>query len=265
MKDKSNVRYGGLLHLSFMYPYFPEIKVLIKSPCQSAPIYQNDVVTLDKDKTIISGGNPGISKYLGVAQDYGAASTKTLHHVLIADESMHFLIPDIRSEIESPVKGEFANFDFQPGNDGSGLSGHCLDRSTQTDDASLDVKLVQIPDPEIVLGDTFGKHRVIVKFNRLPVKSRAGRPKNKGSVSGHNNNQALEFIIRKGKAILTESGKSGVTRHRVARACSGSYGILANGDDCIDKCAGCQQIIRIIKQCNPLWTWNDIRDRINSL
>lgn len=81
----------------------------------------------------------------------------------------------------------------------------------------------------------------------------SGRPTDSGLVTGANKEQAFNFILKKAKGIYSSSGQ--VTKHQVARACGGNFGISARDDKCNIKCAGCQAIDRLIKQCNSKWTW----------
>lgn len=80
-----------------------------------------------------------------------------------------------------------------------------------------------------------------------------GRPKG-GIVNESNKKEAFDFLLSRARAVHSYGQLS---KHRVARAFGGNYNIRADGYSCIDKCAGCKAIDRLIKQYNPEWTWRD--------
>jgi hypothetical protein len=83
---------------------------------------------------------------------------------------------------------------------------------------------------------------------KLHLISKGGRPDDSGFVVEENKEKAIQFVIEKGRYIYTLTGE--VSKLDVARACTGRYGITSGQ-------AGCKAIDRIIKKCNPSWTWRN--------
>jgi hypothetical protein len=82
-----------------------------------------------------------------------------------------------------------------------------------------------------------------------------GRPENTGMITEENKWEALDHIIEIGIKIYVRENR--VYKHDIARESRRyDYGISNERMEC-NGCAGCKQIDRVIKQCNPTWTWRD--------
>jgi hypothetical protein len=105
-------------------------------------------------------------------------------------------------------------------------------------------------NPKNVRAETEILQQVSPLIFNIERESQAGRGEKKGSYS------IIEFIVEKGRMVWS-SNNGEVTKHSVARACGGRYGISAEGNRCNGGCHGCKAIDRNIKRYNPTWTWRE--------
>jgi hypothetical protein len=104
-------------------------------------IFIGDVVQREADQNIAPGGTPGSTLWLGVACNYGAASTQTNHQV-VDDPDVVF---EVQEDGDSAVWAEAdnglnCNFIFGTGSSATFVSGHELDVSSKAVTATLDAK-----------------------------------------------------------------------------------------------------------------------------
>ncbi len=166
----------GFHYVSINNPYPPLTRVYEKQSSQGTAIFQYDVVhqiagVSGFDKAPIEPfgtGTPGTTIPLGVAKNYGAASTRTRHSVIV----------DPRAEYEAQDDGDTdglvaANMGLNAlvsvgaGSTLTGYSGHEIDEAgIATSATATDLKLLGLFP---IIGNAFGSAhvRVLVKFNRL--------------------------------------------------------------------------------------------------
>lgn len=107
-------------------------------------IYQHDCVRPLASGDITAGGTPGTDLWLGVALNYGPASTATTH-LVIDDPDALFACQDDGSssgvlEVDQRLN---ANLLFTAGDALTQTSKHGINSSTKATTASLDVKLLR--------------------------------------------------------------------------------------------------------------------------
>lgn len=171
---------NGFLYTSIGTGHPPLIDMYVKSSGFTVAIFEGDVVylvvagdtALDRPpiKPLGDGGTPGTTTPLGVALEFGAASTKTLHHVNISSRARY------HAQDNDSVTGLLGtdmdkNADVDKSVAGSPVtkwSGHQIDKTGVTavpaQTAGMDLTLIsRFPD----VFNAFGPHcRVICKFNQ---------------------------------------------------------------------------------------------------
>jgi hypothetical protein len=162
----------GLQYMSMNRGFPPRIRTHIKIATYGTAIFQNDAVhevngaaTSDPAAAIEpwASATPGTTIPLGVALNYGAASTKTRHHVIVdPDAEYHAQDNDDTDGFVIADMGQRCNIEANAGSTTTGFSGHELDESTLHVSDAKDVLLLRLyPDPL----NAFGEHaRIIVKF-----------------------------------------------------------------------------------------------------
>lgn len=162
----------------------PVVKAMGGGPCTTnlykklvgtaTVIYQNDCVRPLSSGDITAGGTPGTDLWLGVALNYGAASTAT-DHLVIDDPDAIFEAQDDGSSsgvLEVDLRLN-ANLLFPSAialNALLQISSHGINSSTKATTASLDVKLLRKLSDIAILGGggaEFGQYgRWEVTFNQ---------------------------------------------------------------------------------------------------
>lgn len=140
-------------------------------------IYQNDVVRHLADG-ITAGGTPGTDLFLGVALNYGAASTATTH-LVIDDPLAIFEVQDdgttnSTAGVQSADLGLNVNFVFTAGDATLRRSKHQIATSTKDTTNTLDAKILRrvsdfgiIPGSTDTPGNAWGQYcRVEIQFNK---------------------------------------------------------------------------------------------------
>ena len=153
----------------------PTLRTFDKDSGEATAIFPNDVVELEADANIAPGGTPGTTRYLGVAQNYGAAATETEHQIIINPDAI-FAVQD-NNDVDGVAAADIganANLEFNAGTiiGSSGRSGHELDESTIAGTSTLDVKILgKLP----IDGNDFGANcRVMVVINKHLYREGAG-------------------------------------------------------------------------------------------
>lgn len=170
----NNDRPHGLEHTQLAQPYPEFIEPFRKLAAYGTAIFRNDVVyevdgaTGSEDAPAIQAwgsGTPGTTIPLGVACDYGPASTGTRHEIITSAHTRYeaqdnndtdgFVLADM---------GQRCNIEAGAGSTTTELSGHELDESTLHASSTRDVRLhrlLGVPD------NAFGSwSRIIVSFIR---------------------------------------------------------------------------------------------------
>lgn len=146
-----------------------EIRQFTKDASEGAAIFQQDAVNAEADGNIeANSATPGTTAYSGVSLNYGAASTLTLHQVIISPTAV-FEMQD-NNDTDGFVAADMGlncNIELNAGSATTLISGHELDESTAQTTSTLDMKmlaLLNVPDNaptawsrvEVV----FNKHRM---------------------------------------------------------------------------------------------------------
>jgi hypothetical protein len=167
---------NGFQFVTVFRPMPPRIRKFIKVVGTTVAIFQNDVVyaaggasgeTKSPIKSFADGATPGTTLPVGVALDFGSASKRTQHHVIVDFES-DFVAQDNdgTTGILGTDLNKNANVDPTgvAGSSLTGFSGNQIDKSTVNVSASRDLLLIQLwPD----VNNAFGPNaRVICRFNR---------------------------------------------------------------------------------------------------
>lgn len=135
-----------------------------KAAATGTAIFMNDAVYAGTANKIIPGRDNTVP-FVGVALNYGAASTLTTHQV-IADPFAVFECQDNDDSdgVAAADLGKNANIEANAGSATTKVSGHELDESTIAVTATLDLQMLGILD---VPDNALGEHcRVEVIFNR---------------------------------------------------------------------------------------------------
>lgn len=165
----------GFQYLSVNRPYPPLTRTFFKQVGEALAIFQNDVVHQLAGVTgfdaapiqAFGGGTPGTSIPLGVAINYGPASTKTRHHVIVDNDAEFEAQDDADTDgLAAANMGLNALVSTGAGSTLTGYSGHEIDEAAiSTSATGNDLKLLRLfPAPDNV----FGPHaRILCKFLRL--------------------------------------------------------------------------------------------------
>ena len=147
---------------------FPSLREYKKDSAQGTAIFINDVVTREGDGNIAPGGTPGTTLYLGVAMNYGAASTETNHLVMVAPDAVYDAQDNNDTDgLAEADMGANINFEFNAGNALNQISGHELDESTLAVTASLDAKILdKVDDPTNAFG-AFCRVQVVINKHQF--------------------------------------------------------------------------------------------------
>lgn len=166
----------GFQYVSVNRPYPPLTRTFLKQAGQATAIFQNDVVHEIAGVTGFDAapiepfgtGTPGTTIPLGAALNYGPASTKTRHHVIVDNDA------EFEAQDDGDVDGlAAANMGLNAlvstgaGSTITGYSGHQIDEAGVTTSATAaDLKLLRLyPDPNNAFGSKYV--RVLCKFLRL--------------------------------------------------------------------------------------------------
>ena len=164
-------------------PFPGRSRTYVKLVGTGTAIFIGDVVhfkagtSLSEGKPVVEPlgtGTPGTTIIGGVALDYGAASTKTRHTVIV-DENAEYHAQDDgdNTGIAATNIGQNANVVANAGSTTTFYSGHEIDGSTAAVTSTLDVYLVGIlPRPDTAFGSDFV--RTICRFNRNIAESGFG-------------------------------------------------------------------------------------------
>lgn len=166
---------NGLQYGSWNVPYPPITKAFVKLAGVATGIFKNDVVH-EVNGASGSGiaaaiepfgtGTPGTTIPLGVALDYGAASTKTVHHIIVdKNAEYHAQDNDDTDGLVLADMGQRCNIEANAGSTVTLYSGHELDESTLHASDAKDVLLLRLLDAP---DNVFGEHaRIVVKFRSV--------------------------------------------------------------------------------------------------
>lgn len=163
----------GFQYLSMGKPYPPRTRTYEKQSGFGTAIFQNDCVMAIAGVTgfnappIESFSTPGTLIPLGISLNYGAASTRTRHHVIV-DVDQEFVAQDDADTdgIVAADLGSNALVSIGAGSVLTGFSGHEIDEAgITTSGTASELRLLRLfPDPL----NNFGSHaRIILKFVRL--------------------------------------------------------------------------------------------------
>ena len=136
-----------------------------KAATYGTAIFVYDAVNRVADNTIEASATPGTTLYSGVALNYGAASSKTTHLVLISPDAIFEAQDDDDTTglVEADM-GLNANLILGAGSTTTHVSKHEIDQSTAQTTNTLDVhllRLLNVPD------NAAGAHaRVELVFNK---------------------------------------------------------------------------------------------------
>ena len=171
----ANVDYAnGFQYSSLGVSAPPIIGVYEKQSSQGTAIFRNDVVHAIAGVTGFNKppiepfgtGTPGTTIPLGVALDYGAASTRTPHHVIVDPFARYHAQDDDDTDgLVAANMGLNALVSTGAGSTTTEFSGHEIDEAgIATSATATDIHLIGLyPHPE----NAFGEHaRIIVSFNR---------------------------------------------------------------------------------------------------
>jgi hypothetical protein len=165
----------GFQYVSKGCPYPPLVRTYEKQVGQATAIFQNDVVhqiagVTGFNKAPIEPfgtGTPGTTIPLGASLNYGAALTRTRHHVIVDTQAEFEAQDDDDTDgLVAANMGLNALVSTGTGSATTGFSGHEIDEAgIVTSATAADVKLIGLyPDPNNV----FGEHaRILCKFLRL--------------------------------------------------------------------------------------------------
>lgn len=151
----------------------PALRTYTKDAGEGTAIFRHDVVEREADGNIAPGGTPGTTRFLGVALNYGAASTETEHQVITSPDEIYVVQDNNDVDgIAAVDLGANANLEFGSGSATTKQSGHELDESTINTTASLDLKILA---KHAVPGNDFGANcRVEVVINKHLFREGAG-------------------------------------------------------------------------------------------
>ena len=145
----------------------PRVRVLPKLSGSKTPIFANDVVyELPGGGSIESLENksPRILSPIGVSMNYGAASTATMHHVLVGSNVV-FEAPfnaDLGRRVH--LLNLHANVDAGAGSGITLFSGHSIDRNTLSLSVNRELRLLgSRHDPDY----RWREPRILARFHKL--------------------------------------------------------------------------------------------------
>lgn len=144
----------------------PALVQFSKAASYGTALYPGDLVHQVADGTIESNSaTPGTTRYSGVNLNWGPASTKT-EHLVIVDPKCVF-----EAQANGPIAaddlGLNANALLGAGDAAALKSGHQINASTKNTTASLDLKLLRLHP---VAGNEFGEYariQVVINKHRL--------------------------------------------------------------------------------------------------
>lgn len=125
-------------------------------------LFQFDAVGINASNAVDKALTPGTSLYGGVTLNGGAASTDTVHPIVVSPTAVFAAqMSGSYAEVDGNLN---ANLSLGAGSSTTGLSGHQVDSATQAVTASLDVQILgEVKDPI----NEFGNYcRVLVTFNK---------------------------------------------------------------------------------------------------
>lgn len=165
----------GFAFTSLNNPNPPDTKRYVKLVGVGTAIFQQDVVFQAASSSLSEGkgaitplGTPGTTIIMGVAQNRGAASSKTRHDVIV-DPRAEFIAQDDgdTNGVGATEANYNANTSLGAGNATTGFSGHEIDEASLAVTGALDLVLIGLaPDPSAV-GNAFGSShvRMICRFH----------------------------------------------------------------------------------------------------
>jgi len=165
----------GFAFTSLNNPNPPDTKQYIKLVGVGTAIFQQDVVfhaassSLSEGKGAITPlGTPGTTIIMGVAQNRGAASLKTRHHVIVDPRAEFIAQDDGDTNGVGVTEANYnANVSLGAGSATTGFSGHEIDEATLAVTATLDLQLIGLAPDVSAVGNAFGSShvRMICKFH----------------------------------------------------------------------------------------------------
>ncbi len=133
-----------------------------KDVSEGTAIFTGDIVELEADAKIAPGGTPSTTLFLGVALNFGAATTLTDHVVIISPGALYRIQDNGGAGVALIDIGFLADVELNAGSDG--VSGHELNVSTLAVTATLDLKILElIKSPDNAFG---ANAQVMVLINK---------------------------------------------------------------------------------------------------
>lgn len=165
---------NGFSFTSLNNPNPPDTKNYIKLVGVGTAIFQQDVVFHAASSTLTEGksgitplGTPGSTIIVGVAQNRGAASTRTRHSVIVDPRAEYIAQDDGDTNgVDATQAGLNANTSLGAGSATTGFSGHEIDEATIAADATFDLQLIGLAPDVSAVGNAFGSShvRMICRF-----------------------------------------------------------------------------------------------------
>lgn len=144
-------------------------RIMTKDAADTVAIGQNDLVDHDGSADGVAQGAAG-GPFLGVARDYGAASTLTSHGVIHLPQSniCEAQEDSVGGAIAAASEGLAANVIVAAADATSGMSQMEIDSNTAATTATLDLRLLQpVPAPDNTVASSFARWLVNVQDLRL--------------------------------------------------------------------------------------------------
>lgn len=165
----------GFSFTSVNRPEPPDARNYIKLVGVGTAIFQQDVVFHAASSSLTEGkagitplGTPGSTVIMGVAQNYGALSTRTRHLVYIDPDAQYIAQDDGDTNgIDDTQANYNANVSLGAGNATTKFSGHEIDEGTLAVTGTLDLQLIGLAPDVTAVGNAFGSShvRMICKFH----------------------------------------------------------------------------------------------------
>lgn len=165
----------GFAFTSLNRPNPPETRNYIKLVGVGTAIFQQDVVFHAASSSLTEGkagitplGTPGVTVIMGVAQNRGAASTRTRHSVIVDPDAQYIAQDDGDTNGVGDTEANYnANTSLGAGNATTGFSGHEIDEATLAVTGTLDLQLIGLAPDVSAIGNAFGSShvRMICKFH----------------------------------------------------------------------------------------------------
>lgn len=166
---------NGFTFTSLNNPNPPDTKQYVKLVGVGTAIFQQDLVfhaassSLSEGKGAITPlGTPGSTVIMGVAQNYGALSTKT-RHLVIVDPRAEFIAQDDgdTNGVDDTQANYNGNASLGAGSATTKFSGHEIDEATLAVTGTFDFQLVGLAPAIDGGGNAFGSShvRMVLRFH----------------------------------------------------------------------------------------------------